>query len=57
MKSMITLYADEGKVLTDGETYGTTIQLAEGRTAEGIREITLEEYNKIIETESQTALE
>lgn len=50
MKKMITLYADEGMILTDGENYGTTMQLAEGRTAEGIKEITEEEYNKILES-------
>ncbi len=51
MKSMTTLYADEGMILTDGENFGTTIQLAEGRTADGIEEISLEEYNKILEAE------
>lgn len=51
MKSMITLYADEGMILTDGETFGTTMQLAEDRTADGIKEISLDEYNKILEAE------
>ncbi len=51
MKSMITLYADEGMILTDGENYGTTMQLAENRTADGIKEISMEEYNKILEAE------
>ena len=61
MKSMTTLYADEGMILTDGESYGTTMQLAQGRTADGIREISLEEYDKILEAEleveAQVALE
>ena len=51
MKQMITLYADEGMILKDGETFGTTMQLAEGKDAEGITEITLEEYKKITEAE------
>lgn len=49
MKTMITLFADEGMILTDGENYGTTMQLAEGRGAEDIKEITIEEYNEIQE--------
>ena len=57
MKSMTTLYADEGMILTDGENFGTTMQLAEGRTADGIKEISLEEYNKIVEAEADKALE
>ena len=51
MKTMITLFAEEGMVLTDGESYGTTMQLAIGMSADKIREIPLEEYNKTIESE------
>ena len=51
MKTMITIFADEGKVLTDGEIYGTTISLAEGKTAEAFREITQEEYDSILASE------
>ena len=51
MKQMITLYADEGKILKDGDTFGTTMQLAEGKTTEGIMEITLKEYEEIISKE------
>jgi hypothetical protein len=54
MKQMITLYADEGKILKDGDTFGTTMQLADGKTADGITEITMEEYKKITETEVET---
>lgn len=57
MKSMTTLYADEGMILTDGENYGTTMQLAENRTADDIREISMEEYNNILEAEAKKALE
>lgn len=53
MKTMITIYADEGMVLKDGDNYGTTMQLAEGRDAEGIKEITIEEYNEITERETE----
>lgn len=47
------LYADEGKVLTDGTTYGTEIYLEEGRNADEFREITVEEYNEILEAEAE----
>ena len=57
MKSMTTLYADEGMILTDGENYGTTMQLAEGRTGDDIREISMEEYNNILEVEAKKTLE
>ena len=57
MKSMTTLYADEGMILTDGENYGTTMQLAENRPADDIREISMEEYNNILEAEAKKALE
>ena len=49
MRKMITIYADEGKILTDGEIYGTTISLAEGESAEKFYEITKEEYDKTLE--------
>ena len=57
MKQMITLYADNGKILKDGDVFGTTMQLAEGKTADGIEEITLDEYKKITETETDMVLE
>lgn len=45
----IVLSADEGMVLTDGKSYGSTALLAEGRSADEFWEITEEEYNEIIE--------
>lgn len=46
------LYADKGKVLTDGTIYGTTIYLAEGRSADEFYEISAEEYAAIMEKEN-----
>ena len=49
MKTRIILYADEGKVLTDGEVYGKTIYLADGVDSNSFREITEAEYNEIMQ--------
>lgn len=51
MKTRLILYADEGKILTDGKTYGTEIYLADSGEADKFTEITMEEYNAIMEAE------
>lgn len=42
----ITIRADEGMWLTDGENYGKTIDLGEGVTIDRYTEITDEEYEE-----------
>ena len=47
--TQIILKADEGKVLTDGETFGTTVVLPENANQNRWYEITEEEYTQAIE--------
>lgn len=54
MKERIVIYADEGKVLTDGVLYGTTIFLAEGESPTDYHEITVEEYEATLAAEEVT---
>lgn len=53
MKTRMILYADEGKVLTDGKNYGRQIILSEGRNADEFHEITEEEYEEILKEEEE----
>ena len=50
------LIADEGKMLTDGETYAKSVELGDWDKAENYYEITTEEYDEIqakLEEESE----
>ena len=47
MKQRTILYADDGKVLTNGEEYGKQIFLADDRDVSDYYEITEAEYEEI----------
>jgi hypothetical protein len=49
----IKIEADEGKILTDGQIYGSVIFLGADRTIEEFYEITKEEYEEILEQEAE----
>lgn len=53
MKIRNILYADSGKVLTDGNIYGTEIILEVGRDASEFYEITKKEYEQILKDEEE----
>lgn len=48
MKTRVILYADEGKILTNGETYGRRVYLADTASPDDYYEITREEYEEIL---------
>lgn len=50
------LHAEEGMILTDGNTYGRVIMLGENRSTEEFHEITEEEYAEIM-AEAQAEIE
>ena len=52
----IKIEAEEGKMLTDGNTYGSIIYLASNRSPDEFIEITIEEYEKIRDEESEENL-
>lgn len=56
MKQRTVLYAEEGKVLTNGKEYGTVIYLAEGVRAYTYHEITQEEYEQLLAQEEEKSL-
>ena len=53
MKTRTILYADEGKILTDGKIYGKQILLAEGVSDLSFYEITEEWYQKILDKQEK----
>lgn len=57
MKQRTILYADEGKVLTNGEIYGRHMYLAVGESSDPFYEITDAEYQETIKKKEEEELE
>jgi len=57
MRKKVTLYADEGMVITDGINYGTTISVAINGDDSKYYEITKEEHEAIMEDRRKAAEE
>lgn len=55
MKTRTVIYADEGKILTNGEIYGKIIYLADSESSDNFHEITDEEYQKIVSDNEEPA--
>ena len=53
MKTKLTLIADEGMILTDGEHYGKIVYLTPNDDGSAWHEITAAEYNAIREKEQE----
>lgn len=53
MKTRTVIYAEDGHVLTNGEIYGKQIFLADGVSEYDFYEITEEEYQKMLDEQSQ----
>jgi hypothetical protein len=51
MKMRNILYADEGKLLTNGETFGRIVYLAEGESPKNWKEVAAEEISDAMEGE------
>ena len=56
MKTRKVIYADEGKILTNGKDYGRQIFLAEGVDETGFYEITEEEYDNILAKDAESQM-
>lgn len=56
MKTRKVIYADEGKVLTDGKIYGKRIYLGEGIDVDKFYEISDAEYARMLEEKSKEQL-
>ena len=56
VETRIILKADEGKILTDGEVYGRTVMLAEGRSADEFHEITEAEYEAVMTEQNESEI-
>ena len=56
MKTRTVIYAEDGKILTNGTVYGRKIFLAEGESPYTFYEIPESEYNAILEEQEKKLL-
>lgn len=54
MSTRKVLYADEGKVLTNGQIYGKRIYLGKGMSEDGFYQISFEQYKQKISEDPDT---
>jgi hypothetical protein len=57
MKKQVTLFADEGMVITDGKTFGTTVSVSVDGDMDKYYEITKEEQEAILAEQERAILE
>lgn len=55
MQKMTVLFADKGKILTDGTAYGTNFYVNEGESTEHIKEMTLDELEALNNSQATEA--
>ncbi len=53
MKTRVVIFADEGKILTNGEVFGRQIFLAEGELISDYHEITEERYEEVMAKQTE----
>ena len=51
------IYADQGKILTDGQSFGMVVYLAENQTAEGWYQIDICEYQRRLQEETTSEVQ
>lgn len=56
MRTRTVIYAEDGKVLTNGEIYGKQIFLADGVSEDDFYEISEEEYREILEKQNSEVI-
>lgn len=54
VENQVVLKADEGKLLTNGETFAKVAYLGKNDSADNWHEITQEEYEKMIDESEET---
>ena len=53
VENQIVLKAEEGKLLTNGDTFGTIVYLAKNDNADNWYEITIKEYQETLKSQEE----